>query len=76
MSRLSTGQSKLGRNLLTSKAVAERYSVSIRTIERWTEDGILPEPMRINKIRYWDEMEIEQRERQRLAHRNAPEVAA
>jgi len=31
------------------------------------ETGILPEPMRINNVRYWDEIEIEQRERERMS---------
>jgi predicted DNA-binding transcriptional regulator AlpA len=54
---------------LTSRALQQRYGVVDRTIDRWTEAGILPEPMRINKIRYWDEAEIEERERERMARR-------
>ena len=70
MSQASTGQSKLGRKL-TSRALADRYSVSIRTVERWTEDGILPQPMRIHKVKYWDELEIEQMERVRMSQRTS-----
>jgi DNA-binding transcriptional MerR regulator len=51
---------------LTSRALQRRYGVVDRTIDRWTEAGILPAPMRINTIRYWDEAEIEQLERERL----------
>ena len=51
---------------LTSRLQA-RYGVVDRTIDRWVEAGILPVPMRINKIRYWDETEIEQLERERMA---------
>jgi DNA-binding transcriptional MerR regulator len=51
---------------LTSRALQQRYGVVDRTIDRWTEAGILPEPMRINKIRYWDEAEIEELERARM----------
>ena len=59
---------------LTSKAVAERYDVTIRTVERWTDAGILPQPMRINHIKYWDEEEIAQTERERMSRRKcAPE---
>ncbi len=54
---------------LTSRALQQRYGVVDRTIDRWVEAGILPVPMRINKIRYWDEAEIEERERERMAHR-------
>jgi DNA-binding transcriptional MerR regulator len=52
---------------LTSRALQQRYGVVDRTIDRWTEAGILPEPMRINKVRYWDEQEIEQLDRERAA---------
>lgn len=52
---------------LTSRALQQRYGVVDRTIDRWVEAGILPVPMRINKIRYWDEAEIEQLERERMA---------
>lgn len=52
---------------LTSRALQQRYGVVDRTIDRWTEAGVLPEPMRINKVRYWDEQEIEQLDRERSA---------
>ena len=52
---------------LTSRALKERYGVVGKTIDRWVEAGILPQPMRINKSRYWDEAELEQVERQRMA---------
>jgi predicted DNA-binding transcriptional regulator AlpA len=52
---------------LTSRALQQRYGVVDRTIDRWVEAGILPVPMRINKIRYWDEAEIEERERERMS---------
>jgi predicted DNA-binding transcriptional regulator AlpA len=66
---------------LTSRAVQQRYGVVDRTIDRWVETGILPVPMRINKIRYWDETEIEELERRRMATasiatREAAQVAA
>ena len=51
---------------LTSRALQERYGVVDRTIDRWVESGVLPQPMRINKIRYWDLDEIEARDTQRL----------
>jgi DNA-binding transcriptional MerR regulator len=52
---------------LTSRSLQQRYGVVDRTIDRWVEAGILPVPMRINKIRYWDEAEIELLERERMA---------
>jgi DNA-binding transcriptional MerR regulator len=33
--------------------MAEQHRVSIRTIERWTDAGILPQPERINGRKYW-----------------------
>ena len=44
--------------------LCERYGVVVRTIDRWTAAGILPEPMVINGYRYWDEAEVEERDRQ------------
>jgi predicted DNA-binding transcriptional regulator AlpA len=54
---------------LTTRALCERYDVCDRTIDRWVDTGILPEPMYINKRRYWDEAEVEERERQRMSAR-------
>jgi predicted DNA-binding transcriptional regulator AlpA len=39
--------------LETHRQLAERHSVSTRTIDRWSEDGTLPEPIRIKKRKYW-----------------------
>jgi predicted site-specific integrase-resolvase len=33
---------------------AERQGVSTRTLDRWVVAGILPEPERIRKRKYWD----------------------
>jgi hypothetical protein len=53
---------KVGINVLTA-----RYSVVSRTIDRWLADAGLgfPQPLTINKRRYWDLDEIEQWERAR-----------
>jgi predicted site-specific integrase-resolvase len=32
---------------------AERRGVSTRTLDRWTDAGILPAPVRINGRKYW-----------------------
>jgi hypothetical protein len=52
---------------LTCRALTERYGVVDRTIDRWVATGVLPEPMRINSIRYWDLDELEEFERERKA---------
>ena len=56
---------------LKASALQQRYGVADRTIDRWVETGVLPQPMRINRYRYWDEAEIEQRERERMAAQTA-----
>jgi predicted DNA-binding transcriptional regulator AlpA len=58
--------------MLTKQLVAARYSVTERTIDRWAESGVLPMPMRINARCYWDESEIEKRERDRMAAAQQP----
>jgi hypothetical protein len=39
--------------LLSTRKIAEANSVSVRTVERWTDDGILPPPVRINGRKFW-----------------------
>jgi predicted DNA-binding transcriptional regulator AlpA len=51
---------------LTMRLLCDRYDVCDRTIDRWTATGVLPKPMVINRIRFWDEDEIEQRDRERM----------
>jgi predicted DNA-binding transcriptional regulator AlpA len=53
------------RRKVRARALCERYGVVERTIYRWVAAGILPEPMWINGIRFWDDDEIEQRDRDR-----------
>jgi predicted DNA-binding transcriptional regulator AlpA len=36
-----------------------RYDTGDRTVDRWVEAGILPKPVYINRIRYWDEEELD-----------------
>jgi predicted DNA-binding transcriptional regulator AlpA len=52
---------------LTTRLLCDRYDVSDRTIDRWAKTGVLPKPMKINRIRFWDEEEIEQRDQERMA---------
>ena len=59
---------------LNSRALQQRYGVVVRTIDRWVATGVLPEPMRINNIRYWDEGEIEERERTRMDSKDSQKV--
>ena len=73
MSITSTGRSKFARKL-TKRLVADRHSVSTKTVERWVETGILPKPEIINGRWYFDEADIEQRERERMGAANQPET--
>jgi hypothetical protein len=36
-----------------TRTIAERHKVSIRTVERWVEAGILPQPLRIRGRKFW-----------------------
>jgi len=53
-----------------TQALCERYDITSRTVDRWVQTGILPKPMVINKIRYWDEDEIDRRDQERMAEAN------
>jgi predicted DNA-binding transcriptional regulator AlpA len=44
---------------LQTRALCERYGVTTRTIDRWVETGVLPQPFRINRVRYWHEGDVE-----------------
>jgi hypothetical protein len=57
----------MSRRMITIRALCKRYGdICTRTADRWLEAGILPQPMRINGIRYWDLDELEQIERERM----------
>jgi predicted DNA-binding transcriptional regulator AlpA len=60
---------------LTARALCERYGVVSKTIDRWTETGILPQPMRINRYRYWDLAELEAFDRIRSTARESDNAA-
>ena len=54
----------MGKRKLPIRAMCVQYGdVCDRTITRWTNAGILPAPLVINGRRYWDEEELERRER-------------
>jgi predicted site-specific integrase-resolvase len=52
---------------LTLSMICARYGVCSKTVKRWVEAGILPKPDMINNRRYFDELEVEECERQRMA---------
>jgi predicted DNA-binding transcriptional regulator AlpA len=36
-------------DLITSQVVADRLSISVRTLWRWVREGRIPEPIRVNR---------------------------
>ena len=55
---------------LDINAMRARYGDKAeRTITRWTEVGILPQPIYINNRRYWDEEEVEAAERNNMTRK-------
>ena len=52
---------------LTTRHLCDRYGVCAMTIDRWTKADILPPPMMINGIRYFDEDEVDARDQERMA---------
>jgi predicted DNA-binding transcriptional regulator AlpA len=62
--------------MLPTRLVRKRYGIVDRTINRWVDKGILPEPMRINGLRYWRESELAQREREGMSARNTGSLPA
>jgi predicted DNA-binding transcriptional regulator AlpA len=53
--------------LLPVRELRKRYNVSTRTLDRWLDDRILPEPVRIRQNRYWRLSDLETLERRRIA---------
>lgn len=68
------------RKFLTKRAVAQRYSVTPRTVERWAQTGALrPADQTINNRPYWSEDGLDADDRQRTidaARHPAPKTAA
>src|SRR5262245_768044 len=58
---VSAAPRRPGKKKLPTRAVAARYGVSTRSIERWELDRNLgfPKPQRIRKHKYWDEDTLE-----------------
>jgi predicted site-specific integrase-resolvase len=47
------------KTFLRKRQVAERYNVTTRTVERWSEDGRLPPPIYRGIVPLWDLSELE-----------------
>jgi hypothetical protein len=44
---------------LRKRAVAARYGVNVRTVDRWAEDGRLPPPIYRGIVPLWDQTELD-----------------
>lgn len=48
-------------DLITSRVVADRLSISVRTLWRWVSEGRIPEPIRVNrKMVRWKRIAIDE----------------
>ena len=67
-----TTEASASKYLPTAK-VAERYGRTPRTIERWLDDEKLnfPQPVYINRFKYWNIDELESWERKQVAARES-----
>ena len=52
---------------LPAKAVAARYGVADRTVDRWLQTNNLPPPVYIQKRRYWLEHDLDKYDASRQA---------
>src|SRR4051794_6901820 len=52
---------------LPTRAVCARYGIAAQTVDRWLERGLLPEPMRVRRYRYWSEAELDVFDQRRMA---------
>jgi predicted DNA-binding transcriptional regulator AlpA len=57
---------------LQAGAVAARYGKHVRTIDRWVQEGQLPQPFYINGFRYWDAAELDEHDRSRSRTQSQP----
>jgi predicted DNA-binding transcriptional regulator AlpA len=49
----------MSKTFLRKRAVADRYGVNVRTIDRWAEDGRLPPPIYRGILPLWDQAELD-----------------
>jgi predicted DNA-binding transcriptional regulator AlpA len=45
----------------TGQIIIERYGISAMTLWRWTKRGLLPQPIRIGRTKYYERQEVEAR---------------
>ena len=50
-----------GRKLKSTKWVRTNFGISWITLNRWTEIGLIPPPVRLGRRNYYDQQEVEKR---------------
>ena len=64
------------KKFLRKQAVADRYSITPRTVDRMAEDGRLPPPIYRSKFPTWDEEALDKAVRAAVRKQRAPERQA
>ena len=60
------------RRFFPKRAVARRYGVTTRTVDRWKKQNVIPQPdLTINNRHFWCEDELDRHDRQLVAARGA-----
>ena len=60
------------RRFFPKRAVARRYGVTTRTVDRWKKQKVIPPPdLTINNRQFWDEATLDRNDRERVAARAA-----
>jgi hypothetical protein len=62
-SRVTKHSKHKSKKYLRKTAVAERYSIDERTVDRMSIDGRLPPPIYITRFPLWDEDRLDARDR-------------
>lgn len=57
--------------LRPARAVREHFGISAMTLWRWTKEGILPAPVKINGRNYWTEADVLQVAADRVSDKEA-----
>ena len=60
------------KQFLRRAQVAARYGINPRTVDRWKQDGRIPQPIHKGKFPLWDEALLEEFERRAIT---APQSA-
>jgi hypothetical protein len=63
------GQETAMSKFLRKAAVAERYGIDKRSVDRWAADGRLPAPLYRGRVPLWDLDELDARDRQATIER-------